>query len=405
MAQNFNYKARDKTGKVVEGIIEGDTSGAVSMRLRQMGLIVLDLKQEGGASKTKESKIGTKKVKAKDLTIFARQFATMINAGLSLIKCLSILSTQTSSKPLREVIQKVAGDVEGGQALSDSMAKFPKVFPSVFINMTRAGETGGVLDDVLLRIADHLERENALRQKVKSAMTYPVLVLVMSVGLVTVMLVFIVPIFAQMFTTLGGELPGPTQALITASNLLTNYWWAIIAVIVGVVQVYKRLNKLPPVRAKLDSFKLKVPLFGPLFEKTAVARFSRTLGTLIRSGVPILQGLQICSQTAGNFVVSTALEKAKSSIKEGETIAKPLEESGVFPPMVVQMISVGEETGALDTMLSKIADFYDQEVEATVEALTSMIEPLMIVFLGVVVGGILISLYLPLFKIGTLITE
>lgn len=402
MAQTFAYKVRDSGGKVVHGALEGDSSVTVATKLRQMGYIVIDIKARGRASKGKGISFGGR-VKSKDLTIFSRQFATMVNSGLSLTKCLSILAEQTDNQKLADVARGVFRDVEAGQALSEALSKHPKVFPSIYVNMVKAGETGGVLDETLLRVADHLEKEQALKAKVKSAMTYPILVFLMSGVLVFAMVTFVVPVFAKMFKDLGGDLPLPTQILIVVSEVIRGYWWAIIGGVVLLIYATGKIKKLPQVRMMLDRIKLKIPAFGLLFEKAAIARFTRTLGALIRSGVPILEALRICATTAGNTVISGAIEDARGSIKEGETIAQPLDANKVFPPMVVQMIAVGEETGALEEMLGKIADFYETEVESTVEGLTSLIEPLMIAFLGLVVGGILISLYLPLFSIASLI--
>lgn len=402
MAQTFVYKVRDSSGKLVQGTLDGDSQLTVTTKLRQMGYLVLDIKERGAVRKGGKISFGGR-VKSKDLTVFSRQFATMVNSGLSLTKCLNILAEQTQNSILSEAAREIFRSVEAGQALSEALAKHPKIFPSIYINMVKAGETGGVLDETLLRMASHLEKEQALKSKVKSAMTYPILVLVMSGLLVGVMVTFVVPVFGNMFKDLGGTLPLPTQILINMSDFTRGYWWAIIAGAVAVFIGYKRVGRIPRARAKLDAFKLKVPLFGTLFEKAAISRFTRTLGTLIRSGVPILEALRICANTAGNVVIRDAIEGARGSIKEGETIAKPLATSGAFPPMVVQMISVGEETGALEEMLNKIADFYETEVESTVEGLTALIEPLMIALLGGVVGGILISLYLPLFSIAGLI--
>jgi len=400
----FNYSVRDKAGKIVKGSLEGDSREAVSAKLRQMGYIILELDQQSALAAMGQLKIGGGKVKIKDTTIFARQFATMINAGLSLTKCLSILSAQTESENLREVIQQVAKDVEAGQSLSDSMSKHPKAFPPIFVNMVRAGETGGVLDEVLLRVADLFETEQALKAKIKSAMTYPVAMGVLVVVILAAMMIFVVPVFQGMFEDMGGELPGLTQFLVDMSEFVSGFGGLITLVVtIGLWFAFRAWTGTDSGRLIWDGIKLRAPVIGNLTQKIALARFTRTFGTLVAAGVPILSALDIVADTAGNEVVAQAVKKARSAIKEGETIAKPLSESKVFPSMLVQMISVGEETGALDAMLNKIADFYDEEVGTAVEGLTSLIEPMMMVTLGGVVGTMVIALYLPMFNVITLV--
>lgn len=402
MATTYVYRVKDKSGRVTTGSLEGDSVTTIVTKLRQMGYTVLNVnaKAEGAAG----VKLGRrKKVKTKDVTVFSRQFATMINSGLSLTKSLNILSEQTQNQTFSEVIGQVQKDVEAGQTLSEALAKHPTVFSGLFINMVRAGETGGVLDDVLIRVAEHYEKEMGIRSKIKSAMTYPIVMFVMAMLIVFAMITFIVPVFVGMFAQLGGDLPLPTKALIASSNFIRGFWWLLIAFLVGARYAFKAYKSTPAGKLQLDQLKLRLPVFGQLFTKLSIARFTRTFGTLVSSGVPILQAMDIVSDTANNEVVARTVRNARSSIKEGETIAQPLSESPVFPPMVVQMIAVGEETGALDAMLAKIADFYDDEVSALVESMTALIEPLMIVFMGLVVGGILISLYLPMFKLITLI--
>lgn len=386
---------------MISGTLEGDSLTTVSTKLRQMGYTVLNIKAKSELLSL-ELSFGSR-VKPKDLTVFSRQFATMINSGLSLTKCLSILAEQTESSGLSKIVAELQHDVEGGQALSEAMVKHGKVFPAIFINMVRAGETGGVLDEVLLRVAEHFEKEANLKSRVKSAMAYPMAMFSFSILIVFIMITFVVPIFVKMFQDLGGALPLPTMILVKMSEAIRGFWWLILIILVGILYGYRAFASTPMGRLQIDKIKLKLPIFGLLTRKLAVARFTRTLGTLISSGVPILQALDIVGDTAGNSVVSRAVKNTRASIKEGETIARPLSESEVFPPMVVQMIAVGEETGALDSMLNKIADFYDEEVSSTVEALTSMIEPIMIVFMGMMIGGIIISLYLPMFKVITLI--
>lgn len=398
----FKYTVRDKTGKVVSGRLEGESRDAVAVKLRQMGYIVLDLSEDRLAALNK-IQFGTS-VKTKDITVFARQFATMINAGLSLTKCLAILAEQSDSKELREVIAQVGRDVEAGQSLSDAMAKHPKIFPPIFINMVRAGETGGVLDEVLLRVADHFENDARLKGRIKSAMTYPVAMAVLVFLVLVAMMIFVVPTFQKMFADMGGTLPLPTQILVNISEgarglpgLIT-----LIAVIVGAI-AFNMWKGTDAGRLIWDGIKLRMPIVGPLVRKMSLARFTRTFGTLVAAGVPILSTLDIVADTSGNEVVAQAVKKVRSAIKEGETIAKPLGENPLFPSMLVQMIAVGEETGALDAMLTKIADFYDEEVSTTVDGLTSIIEPLMMATLAVVVGGIVIALYMPMFQVITLV--
>lgn len=399
----FNYSVRDKAGKIVKGSVEGDTRDAVSMKLREMGYIILEVNQQGGLASLGSIRFGTG-VKVKDVSIFARQFATMINAGLSLTKCLSILAAQTESAGLRDVIQAVAKDVESGQSLSDSMARHPKVFPPIFVNMIRAGETGGVLDEVLLRVADHFENELALKGKIKSAMTYPVAMGGLVLVILAAMMIFVVPTFEKMFNDMGGDLPAITQLLVDASDFVASIR-GLIALVVAVALffVFKAWTNTVTGRFIWDGAKLRMPVFGSMVRKISLAKFTRTFGTLISAGVPILSALDIVADTAGNEVVSRAVKKARLAIKEGETIAKPLSESPVFPSMLVQMIAVGEETGALDAMLNKIADFYDEEVSTSVDGLTSLIEPLMMASLGVIVGGMVIALYMPMFQVITLV--
>ena len=343
------------------------------------------------------------KVKLKDVAVFSRQFATMINAGLSLLRALSILETQTDNKVLAGVLTEVRQDVETGQSLSSAMGKRPDIFPPLMVNMTRAGEVGGFLDAVMLQIAENYEAEVKLRGKVKAAMTYPVVVFCIAILAVVGMLLFIVPVFAKMFLTLGGELPAPTKILIMMSDFLKV---AAPFLIVGLIAGYITLSRVKHkegFRRFVDPLKLKIPVFGGLFQKIALSRFARNLGTMLASGVPILQSLDIVSETTGNTVVGDAVLDIQESVRNGESITGPLAGHDVFPPMVVQMMAVGEDTGALDAMLHKISEFYDQEVEATTEALTALIEPLMIAFLGGIIGSMIIALYMPIFKIFDLI--
>jgi type IV pilus assembly protein PilC len=398
----FSYTVRDKAGKVQKGKLDGESKDAVRAKLTQMGYIILDLNQQGGLASLNNITFGTG-VKPRDVSVFARQFSTMINAGLSLTKCLSILSGQTESVALKQVIAQLGKDVESGQSLSDSLAKHPKIFEPLFINMVRAGETGGVLDDVLMRVADHLETDLALKAKIKSAMTYPVAMGGMIAVIVVAMLIFVVPTFQKMFEDMGGKLPFMTQFLVDASAFLASIKGVIAAVvIVAAVYAFKWWSKGPG-RLTWDMAKLRMPVFGTLIRKMAVARFTRTFGTLATAGVPMLAALDIVADTAGNEEVANAVKQTRNAIKEGETIAKPLADSKVFPAMVVQMIAVGEETGALDAMLNKVADFYDEEVSTAVDGITSLIEPLMMGGMGVIVGGMVVALYMPMFQVITLV--
>ncbi len=404
MAQSYAYRVRTREGRIVTGKMEADGEGAVATRLRAQGFIPVQISKEGRVSAKTELHIFPQRVKLKDLAVFSRQFATMINSGLSLLRTLNILSEQTENPLLAKTIGLLRDDVEKGSSLSGAMSKHPKVFSVLFVAMVRAGETGGQLDTVLMRVADNYEADYKLRQKVKSAMTYPVVVAGIAVMLLTVMLLFIVPTFANMFEGLGGELPLPTKILLVLSNqakiILPLF---IIGSIVGFI-VYKRLRAgNQKARLRFDSAKLKIPIFGDLFQKVAVSRFTRTLALLLRAGVPVLQALDIVADSTGNEVLAEAARDVKESVRSGESMSGPLAKHSVFPPMVVQMIAVGEDTGALDAMLDKVSDFYDQEVESTTESLTSLIEPIMIAVLGGIVGGMVIALYMPMFKIFDLI--
>lgn len=343
------------------------------------------------------------KVKEKDVVVFCRIFSTMINAGLPLIQCLDLLAQQEQNKTFKEIIKKVKEDVESGASLTEALKKHPDVFDELFINLIAAGEAGGILDIILGRLSTYMEKAMKLKSQVKGAMTYPAAVLVISIGVVALLLIKVIPVFKKMFEGMGGELPGPTQFLVNASEFAQSYWWVMVGIIVAVVVAFGRFYKTEKGRWSIDSLLLKAPIFGPLLKKVAVAKFSRTLSTMMNSGVPILEGLNIVSKTAGNVVVESALIKTRQNISEGRTIAEPLSETGIFPPMVVQMIAVGEATGALDTMLSKIADFYDDEVDAAVAAMTALLEPVMMVFLGGVVGGMIIAMYLPIFKMASVV--
>lgn len=401
----FEYKVRDQTGKMKTGKLEAETPAQVATKLKGMGFSPLSI-TESKAGMGKELSIPgfkKKKVKLKDLAVFARQFATMVNSGLSLLRALTILTEQTENKELARVLTEVRNDIEAGNSLSASMGQHPDAFPPLMVNMCRAGEVGGFLDSVMLQIAENYEAEVRLRGKVKAAMTYPVVVFVLAILMCIVMLIFIVPTFAGLFDSLGGTLPAPTRVLVAMSAGLKTGGPAIVVLIIVALQVWKRIKRKPQVRNVVDPLKLKVPVFGGLLQKIALARFARNLGTMMKSGVPILQALEIVSTTTGSVVIERATMAVQESVRTGESLSGPLKEHPVFPPMVVQMMSVGEDTGALDTMLMKIAEFYDQEVEATTESLTALIEPLMIAFLGALVGSMIVALYMPIFKIFDLI--
>jgi type IV pilus assembly protein PilC len=403
VASTFTYRVRDRQGKLVSGTLTGDSEQLVLGRLREMGYTPLQLSEKKSSGLRREFSLRPGHVKLKDLSVFSRQFATMVNSGLPILKALNILSEQTESKELSKVVTEARLDVERGASLSAALSKHPKAFNNLYVSMIRAGETGGVLDSVLLRLADNIEREVELRQRVKSAMTYPVVVLLLVTMILTAMLLFVVPQFKDIYTQLGGTLPLPTKILLAISDAVRHFWYIVGAAAIVLTILFRRWKKTPAGRAVVDALKLRVPVFGQLFHKQALSRFASTLSVLLRSGVPILQSLDIVSETVNNVVISRAVKDVEESVKEGESMAGPLEKHAVFPPMVVQMLGVGEETGAVDTMLEKVAQFYDNEVKATVDALTSLIEPVMIAIIGGAVGAAVIALYLPMFNIINLI--
>ncbi|HEV8374594.1 MAG TPA: type II secretion system F family protein [Actinomycetota bacterium] len=404
MPTSYAYRVRDREGKMLGGTLEADSEEAVVTRLRQLGYSPISIEAEKSAGLKTELRLpGAGRVKLKDLALFSRQFATMINSGLSLLRALTILGEQTGNKRLAEIVTQVRAEVEKGMSLSAAMAKHPRAFNRLYISMVRAGEVGGFLDQVLVKVAETFEKEVELRGKIRSAMTYPVVVFVMVLLIVSAMLIFIVPTFKNLYTSLGGTLPLPTRTLIGVSDGIRRFFPLVVLALIGLVIAYRRWRATPAGRYRLDQFKLKVKVFGPLFHKSALSRFSRTLATLIRSGVPILQALEIVADTVNNGVISRAIRDVQDSVREGESLATPLAKHPTFPAMVVQMMAVGEETGALDTMLSKVADFYDQEVEAAVASLTSLIEPILIAVMGAAVGGMVVALYMPLFNIINLV--
>jgi type IV pilus assembly protein PilC len=396
MATTFVWKGRSPTGEILSGEYVTENKQELIGYLRKRKIIVTSLREK---SKELSLRLPIKKrITVKDLGVFTRQFATMINAGLPMVQCLEILAAQSEKAEFKRVVSTVTSDVEGGSTLAEALGKHP-VFTQLYVNMVEAGEAGGILDQILNRLAVYLEKAEALQRKVKSAMTYPTVVAVVALGATIFMLMFIIPTFAKMFIDFGGDLPLPTKIVMGLSNFLRGYWYMLLLGIGAAVFAFTRFRATEAGKMKLDRLALKVPVLGMVIRKSAIARFTRTLGTLVSSGVPILAGLDITARTAGNKVVEKAIFATRESISQGETIAEPLRQSGVFPPMVTQMIGVGEQTGALDEMLDKIANFYDDEVDTAVEQLTSIIEPVMIVVMGVIVGGMLISMYLPMFKL------
>ena len=401
----YEYRARDRSGNVHTGSLEGSSTAAVAGVLREKGYVPLRIDAKKITALDKEISIPgfKKKVKLKEVAIFSRQLATMVNSGLTLIRALAILEEQAENPLFSGILGEVRTSVEQGSSLSASLEQHPAVFNHLYVSMVRAGEVGGALDETLVRLADTLEAGVRLRSKVRSAMAYPVVVFSLIILIVSGMLLFVVPIFKKLYEDLGGTLPLPTQTLINVSGAITRFWWLFLGVLVGGVVAFRRWKRTPSGKRSWDRLKLKAPVFGTLVQKVAISRFARTFSVLSRTGVPVLQALEIVSQTAGNALVSEAVTDVQASVRRGESLASPLARHEVFPPMVTHMMAVGEETGALDAMLGKVADFYDNEVDDTVNALTSLIEPLLIIVMGVVVGGILICLYLPMFNIANLI--
>jgi type IV pilus assembly protein PilC len=387
----FTYTARAFNGDLRTATIDASSRDDVIAQLRKQRLSVVKIDQDA------TKKIGRGAIKTRDVVIFTRQFSTMINSGLPLVQALTILAEQTDNKALAEVTRKVVFDVESGNTVADALSKHPRAFTNLYVNMVAAGEAGGILDTILLRLATFLEKNDALVRKVKGAMIYPAVIMSVAAIAVMTLLIFVIPVFAGMFASAGQALPLPTRIVIGASGFLKAYWWVIGAVIIGGGYFFKKYYASPGGKLVIDRAMLHFPVLGDVLRKSAVSRFTRTLGTLISSGVSILEGLEITAKTAGNRVIQDAIMQSRSSIAGGDTIAQPLQKSKVFPPMVISMIAVGEQTGGLDEMLSKIADFYDEEVDAAVSNLLSLLEPIMIVFLGVVVGGMVVAMYLPIF--------
>lgn len=394
----YVFKAMDLTGAKAGGEVEAESKQAVSDQLKQRGLIVLDI-----ADKHSSRELNIKlfqKVKADELTVMTRQLATMVDSGMTILRALYVLEAQTENEMLQKAIVDIRKDVEAGLPLSEAMARHPKIFSPLFVAMTEAGETGGVLDQALIRVADQLEKEDSLRRQVKSAMAYPMVVIGFSLVVVLALVAFLIPVFIGVFKEFGGELPAITKITVAMSNVLTGYWYLLIGATVGIVYTFRRWKVSERGRPQWDRFRLRIPFgIGLIVQKVSLARWSRTLSALMGAGVPLLLALEITGRTAGNSVIEKAMGDVITSVRNGGTISGPLKDSPVFPGMVTHMLGVGEETGALDTMLSKVADFYEDQVEAAVKALTSILEPVMIVVVGGIVGFIVISMYLPLFKV------
>jgi type IV pilus assembly protein PilC len=395
----FKWEGKTLKGQIKKGEYEGADQAAVRVYLRQQNVIPTKI-----APKGKEINLSLpfrNKVKQRSIAIFTRQLATMIDAGLPLVQSLEILSAQQDNKLFKNIIREIREDVEGGSTFAGALKKHPATFDDLYTNLVVAGEEGGILDNILTRLANYIEKAEALKKKVKSALVYPTTIVGVAVIVVAILMIFVIPVFEQMFSSAGQTLPLPTLIVITISKIIKKYVVIIVPVFIFLGFLLRKYHQTENGKAVIDRLLLKLPVFGPLFQKISVARFSRTLGTLVSSGVPILDGLTIVSKTSGNKTIETAILNARASIREGETIAEPLGRSGMFPPMVIQMISVGESTGALDSMLSKIADFYEEEVDIAVGNLTSLLEPFLMVFLGVVIGGVVISMYLPIFQMAS----
>jgi type IV pilus assembly protein PilC len=412
---SFNYRALDKGGKEIRGRIDASSEATVIEKLRSMGYYPTDVSKAKGQSvgqqnleelpiiRTVWQLVTRGKVKSKTLTMFTRQLATLIGAGLPLLRSLRILEEQVESSNLKNCVSEVADDVEGGTNFSEALSRHPQVFSKLYVNMIKAGEIGGALEQVLERLALFAEKSQALRSKVMSALYYPIIVIIIASIIVGIVLTFVVPRFQEFWDEAGAELPGPTQILVTASEIIRNKALAVVLFVAALGIFYRNINNTDRGKFILDTVKLRLPVFGTLIQKAAVARFARTFGTLLDTGVPILQSLVIVKDTSGNEVVARAMVDIHNSIREGETVSEPMRQHSVFPPLVVHMIAVGEETGAIDQMLVKVAEAYEREVDSTVEGLTSLLEPLLIVMLGIIIGFIVIALYLPLFNIGDII--
>ena len=400
----FSYKARGAGGNVLDAVIEAPDQRTAMERLRAQKMIILEINEAapGLLDSFKKFNPFQPKVTSKDIVLFSRQLATLVSAGVALVSGLNILQEQIENPAFKTVVGRVKEDIEAGLSIADSLKKHPQAFSDLYIAMVKAGEVGGILDIILERLSTYLESAENLRGKVKGAMMYPLVVGTIAAAVTVFLLVGVIPTFKEIFSSFGAELPLPTRIVINLSEILQKKWWLILLVVGGIYYGARQWLRTANGRKTFDTNALKIPLFGPMLRKVAVAKFTRTLGTLVKSGVPILQAMETVAQTSGNKVIESAIMDAREAIREGERIAEPLRKSGVFPPMVVQMIAVGEETGNLDIMLSKIADFYDQEVEVAVKGLTSMIEPIVIVFMGILIGGIVIAMFIPMFELGQL---
>ena len=393
----YKWVAKTKKGRILKGELEAANEKIAEMQLKRRNLQIRKLKQKP-KDLFENVAFMQPKVTNKDIVIFTRQFSTMIDAGLPLVQGLTILAEQAENKTFQVLLKQVTKDVEGGSSLGEALGKHPKVFDNLFVNLVAAGEVGGILDTILQRLAAYIEKAEKLKSQIKGAMTYPIVVMAIAIIVIAVILIFVIPVFEDMFKGMGSALPVPTQIVVNMSRFLKGNIHYLIGAFVALGFLFKKYRNSTKGKRQTDSLALKLPVFGPLLRKVAVARFTRTLGTMLSSGVPILDGLDIVAKTSGNVILEEVIYEVRASIAEGQTIAEPLSESGVFPSMVVQMISVGEATGALDTMLEKIADFYDDEVDTAVEAMTSMLEPLLMVFLGGSIGGLVVAMYLPIFK-------
>ena len=401
----FAYVVKDKLGKSHSGTLDTDSRNSLIEQLWKQEFIIISIDERQANAGSSMLKIGQPRVKTEQLVIFSRQLATMVDSGIPIVSALEILGDQMEDKGLQMTLKKVRDDVESGASLSEASAKHPRVFSEFFVNMLRAGESSGRLDEILDRVASYIEKADALQRKVKASLFYPAFVSFLAFAITTFLVVFVVPKFKEIFTSLGGQLPLPTQILLTISDSVRHYFVLEVLGVILLVIAFRFYISTPVGRMWFDATTLKVPLIGKLLQKVVIARFARTLATLVKSGVPILSAMEIVAKTSGNKVVEKAVNAARTSIKDGENIADPLQASKVFPPMVTRMIAVGEKTGELEKMLSKIADFYENEVDAAVTALTSLIEPLVIAILGIVIGGIVVALFLPVFKISTLVSQ
>lgn len=393
----FSYNTRVR-GQIKQGEVEAEDEKSAVAKLKMQNIRVTSIRKK----KAKSELFGAKKQKitGRDLVVFTRQFSTMVDAGLPLVQCLDILGKQSDNKTFGDIILQVKGNIEIGGDLSESMRKHPKVFDELFTNLVEAGETGGILDVILKRLAEYIEKAEALKKRVKSAMVYPGVIVTVAVGVVAFLMIFVIPAFATMFQGAGQELPGPTKVVLMVSDFFRTKWYYLLIGGAAIFFLFKKIYSTDKGRLEIDRMALQLPVIGILIRKVSVAKFTRTLGTLVASGVPIIEALDICARTSGNKIIEIAVVKTIESIKEGESIAAPLAREDVFPPMVIQMIDVGENSGSLDSMLMKIADFYDEEVDAAVSALTSLLEPMLMVFLGIIVGFIVVAMYLPIFKLG-----